>query len=42
MFTVFRAPPRESVQLLPTGVQIKEPLGLPAPDKRPIWFAQCL
>ncbi|CPU55137.1 DNA segregation ATPase%2C FtsK/SpoIIIE family [Mycobacteroides abscessus] len=38
MFTVFRAPPRESVQLSPTGVQIKEPLGLPAPDKRPIWL----
>ncbi|CPW92638.1 FtsK/SpoIIIE domain-containing protein [Mycobacteroides abscessus] len=38
MFTVFRVPPRESVQLSPTGVQLKEPLGLPAPDKRPIWL----
>lgn len=38
MFTVFRVPPRESVQLSPTGVEVKEPLGMPLPDKRPIWI----
>lgn len=38
MFSIFRAPPRPAVSLAPTGVQIKEPLAAPQPDRRPLWM----
>lgn len=38
MFSIFRSPPRPAVSLSPTGVEVKEPLTLPPPDRRPIWL----
>lgn len=38
MYSIFRPRPRPAVALSPTGVQIKEPLPAPPPDRRPMWM----